>query len=279
MSLSKREIALIGFLLLAGVVYGFYTYLYTPVENRIDVLKTDNEQFQIKLEENEKARKSNIKPADNLKKLQNEYKVLLTKVPEDPYVPEMMVYLADSARESSVELKSLNYKYDDKTGSASSSPGSNTNTARTGSPANYRASHIEVEVEGSYYNLLTFMLKVENAPRLYVLTGAKFEAGKRKAPVEAGFGAEPVPSPEDGTSMSTKSGSAANPAAGSTAAVPAGSPVMDAAQAPSGSSAYDGNDITLKMKFDSYFDQTTTGGMKGVEREVPPAAAGKNPFS
>ncbi|HWP95927.1 MAG TPA: hypothetical protein VN426_03685 [Syntrophomonadaceae bacterium] len=266
MSLSRREIVLISILLLAGTLYAFYNYLYMPVRSRTEALKTENNQLQAQLSEAEQAKTSKKNPADDVKKLQNEYKVLLNKVPEDPYVPEMMVYIADSARDSKVKLNSLDYKYDEKSAPAASA--SENGTAKQGDAdkanpsATYRSSQLDVEVVGDYNELLNFLLKIENAPRLYVLSSAKFDAGKRKAPEVV------VNAPEQTAAAKTSTAVAAvNSSPGGTAA-----PAL------AGSAAYDGSSITLKLKFSSYYDQTTTGGMKGVDQEVAPTAEGKNPF-
>lgn len=259
MKLSKREMVLLTILLIAASIYMYYNYIYTPVVHEAAAVKTENDQLQANLRELEKLKQNQKKPVEVAQKLQNDYQALLTKVPEDPYVPEMIVYLADAAKQSRLELKKIDYKYDEKsanTAPADAAQEKNSNAAA----ASVKSAQLEVEAVGTYYDILTFMLKLENAPRTFVLTGLDLTAGKIKSMEVTTITTET--SPEDGGTKTTTSTSS-----------------VDMTQVLVGSAAYDGNSILLKVKFQSFFDKLTADNLKGVDEPIAPSIEGKNPFN
>ncbi|MEN6389994.1 MAG: hypothetical protein ABFD04_06220 [Syntrophomonas sp.] len=260
MKLSKREMVLLTILLIAASVYIYYNYIYMPVVNSAAAVSSENEKLSANLRELEKLKINQKKPAQVAQKLKTDYRALLTKVPEDPYVPEMIVYLADAAKESKVELKKIDYKYDEKSTANTPAPTDGAQDKKTANAAAIKSSQLEVEAIGTYYDLLTFMLKVENAPRAFVLTSLDLTAGKTVAK-EITTTTTQV-SPESGDKKTSTS-----------------TTTVDMTQQLVGSAAYDGNSIQLKLKFQSFFDQVTADSMKGVDEPIAPSIEGKNPFS
>lgn len=260
MRLSKREMVLLTILLIAASIYIYYNYIYMPVVNHAATVKTENEKLQANLHELEKLKQNQKKPVQVAQKLKNDYQALLTKVPEDPYVPEMIVYLADAAKQSRVELKKIDYKYDDKSTANTTASTEGSQDKKTANVAAVKSSQLEVEAIGTYYDILTFMLTVENAPRTFVLTGLDLTAGKIKS--------------LDVTTTTTEAspGGAGSKTTTSTTSI-------DMTQLLVGSAAYDGNSIQLKLRFQSFFDQVSADNMKGVDEPVAPSMEGKNPFS
>lgn len=261
MKLSKREMVLLTILLIAASIYIYYNYIYMPVVNNAAAVKSENDKLQANLRELEKLKASQKKPAQVAQKLKTDYQALLNKVPEDPYVPEMIVYLADAAKESRVELKKIDYKYDEKSTANAPVPTDGAEDKKTANAAAVKSSQLEIEAAGTYYDILAFMLTVENAPRAFVLTGMDLTSSKRK--------------PQEATALAPASGTTVQGAGGSPTAPSAPNPE----QALVGSAAYDGNSLLLKLKFQSFFDQVTAANMKGVDEPVAPSIEGKNPFS
>ncbi|MEQ8175487.1 MAG: hypothetical protein ABRQ26_10525 [Syntrophomonadaceae bacterium] len=261
MKLSKREMVLLTILLIAASIFIYYNYIYMPVAKSAAAVSSENEKISANLRELEKLKANQKKPAQVAQKLKTDYQALLTKVPEDPYVPEMIVYLADAAKESRVELKKIDYKYDEKSTANTPVSTEGAQDKKTANAAAVKSSQLEVEATGTYYDILTFMLKVENAPRAFVLTGLDMTSSKRKPQDTA------TVVPASGTMAQGTSGSPTTPS----------TPVPE--QALVGSAAYDGNSILLKLKFQSFFDQVTADNMKGVDDPVAPSIEGKNPFS
>lgn len=260
MKLSKREMVLLTVLLIAASVYIYYNYIYMPVVRNVNLIQADNDKLQANLRELEKMKQNQKKPTDVAQKLKTDYQALLTKVPEDPYVPEMIVYLADAAKQSRVELKKLDYKYDEKSTANTTAASEGSQEKKTANIAAVKSAQLEVEAIGTYYDILTFMLTVENAPRTFVLTGLDLTAGKIKS-MEVTTTTTEAP-PEGGGAKTTTSTTS-----------------VDMTQLLVGSAAYDGNSIQLRMKFQSFFDQVTADNLKGVDEPVVPSIEGKNPFS
>lgn len=261
MRLSKREMVLLTILLIAASIYIYYNYIYMPVANNAAAVKSENDKLQANLRELEKL-KANQKPAQVAQKLKTDYQALLNKVPEDPYVPEMIVYLADAAKESRVELKKIDYKYDEKSTANAPVPADGAQDKKTANTVAVKSSQLEIEATGTYNDILTFMIRVENAPRAFVLTGLDLNSSKRK--------------PQEATVMAPASGTTVQASSGSSPKTPS---APDAQQALVGSAAYDGNSLLLKLKFQSFFDQVTAANMKGVDEPIAPSIEGKNPFS
>lgn len=259
MRLSKREMVLLTILLIAASIYIYYNYIYIPVVNNAAATKTENEKLQTNLRELEKLKANQKKPAQVAQKLKTDYQALLTKVPEDPYVPEMIVYLADAAKQSRVELKKIDYKYDEKSTANTPATADGGQEKKTANVAAVKSSQLEVEAIGTYNDILTFMLTIENAPRAFVLTGSDLTAGKIVAKEITTTTTEISPSGDEKTTTSKNT--------------------IDMTQQLVGSAAYDGNSIQLKLKFQSFFDQMTTDNMKGVDEPVAPSIEGKNPFT
>lgn len=260
MRLSKREMVLLTILLIAASIYIYYNYIYMPVVHNAAAVNVENEKLQANLHELEKLKQNQQKPALVAQKLKTDYQALLNKVPEDPYVPEMIVYLADAAKQSRVELKKIDYKYDEKSSVNTTPATDGGQDKKTANTAAVKSSQLEVEAAGTYYDILTFMLTVENAPRTFVLTGLDMSSGKIK-------------------SMEVTTTTVETPAEGGDAKTTSSTSSVDMTQVLVGSAAYDGNSILLRLKFQSFFDQVTADNMKGVDEPVAPSIEGKNPFS
>jgi len=177
MKLSKREKILICFLLVAGGIYVFYNYVYQPVREKTMLLADENGRLKAAIQVAERARTIHADIGVEKEKIKEEYEELALKVPESPYLPEVISYLEDSAGEAGVKLLSLSSQEsipEDElqvmgmgqlTGESSSKQEKETDNELEG----VNAYSLYLTVRGSYYNILTYMLKIEKAPRIYTI--------------------------------------------------------------------------------------------------------------
>ncbi len=180
MKLSKREKILLCFLLVAAGIYVFYNYVYQPVREKTMLLADENGRLKAAIQVAERARTTHADIGDigvEKEKIKEEYEELALKVPESPYLPEVISYLEDSAGEAGVKLLSLSNQEsipEDElqvmgmgqlTGGSSSKQEKEPDNELEG----VNAYSLYLTVRGSYYNILTYMLKIEKAPRIYTI--------------------------------------------------------------------------------------------------------------
>lgn len=251
MKLSQREKILIGLLIVLSVVYACYNFAYKPGKIAREQLQQENRVLKslIAREENAKTQNTGIlQERTEIAKLGNK---LMLQLPTRAQVPETVAFLKKTAFESHVSLKSLNYEAPNK-----SKYNNSTGSQKTDEElAKVQMLDYNITVQGSYNSLLAFLLKIENAPRLYTISNCSMIAAAKKidekAPsealqsnLEAEPGAEPVPLPS----------------------------------VPKGSAVYDGSNIKLNLKFSAYCDEESIPELKLKEDEVPVAAGRINPF-
>lgn len=251
MKLSQREKILIGLLLILGVIYACYNFAYKPGKIAREQLQQENRVLKSLIKRGENAKTQNtgiVQERTGIAKLGNK---LMIQVPTRAQVPETMAFLKKTASESHVSLKSLNY-----TAPQASKDNHSSGSQKTGEElAKVQVLDYNITVQGSYNNLLAFLLKIENAPRLYIISNCSMTAAAKKidekavsedlqSNPEAEPGAEPVPLPS----------------------------------VPKGSAVYDGSNIKLNLKFAAYCDEEPIPEFKIKEVEVPIAAGRTNPF-
>lgn len=172
MSLSKREIGLLGLLVLTGTIFLVAHFLYQPLNLRQEQLRTENGRLAGELGDMEAriVRAGDQGRADM--QSQEDYLEMMAAVPGVPMIPEVIDFLELSARETQVKLLSISYKEgaDPKDLAKSETNPSNS--------LNIQTINFKILVSGTHFNLLSLVLKIENAPRLYILNGIKLTMSK-----------------------------------------------------------------------------------------------------
>jgi Tfp pilus assembly protein PilO len=237
MKLSRREIILLCVLLLAGSIYLFNQYAYQPLQQKTSTLIAENAKIQTTIEIQEAKMKTTANMQKEQERLEEEYRQLMIAVPEDAYIPEIIAWLGKSAKDASIQLDKVSYQ-------SGNNDKQNSDQAKSDG---VHACNFEISAAGSYFNLMSFLLKTENDPRIYVISGGQINAQQKKqevAPVVSEVEGESIPAPE---------------------------PLKGAA-------AYDSNNMVLKLKLSAYYDKDKALDISGMAEKVPPGEGRENPF-
>jgi Tfp pilus assembly protein PilO len=242
MKLSLREKLMVCLLVWVVGIYLFYNYAYTPVKNQATDWVQKNDVLRKQLIS---AREidENIKGWENSRQdYQEKYTNLAQQVPSAEYMPEVIDFVEHTAADSGLDLVLFNYEKD---AGAKSSGGSN-DKPETGAGA--RSIIFELTGRGSYYDIVTFLDSLQEAPRIYSVTEVALLAGQRNIQM-------PEAIQEGG----------ASPAAGAQL---------------NGASAFDPDDIMLSLKFSAYYDGKVIPGITEVDNPVEPVSSQRdNPFA
>jgi hypothetical protein len=192
-SLSKRELALLVILIAVSGFYLLYYHVLHPLNLQITQLNAENISLINELPgmETELARLANIRMENQ--QIWYDYEKLLDKVPQSPMIPQIIGFMDLSAREAGVKLLSINYKESpvakrNDHGIAEGTSGSLhdkaerdgklvmdnvilKNEEKAGSMV--QALNFKLVARGTHLNLLSFLLKIENAPRIYKVNSFK----------------------------------------------------------------------------------------------------------
>lgn len=242
MRISKRELILLILLILTGIIYLFYTYMYGPVRDKTDALQVENTRLETAILTEQKS----IETINNLEeeKLKHDYQVMAEKIPESPFIPEIIDYLEKSAEDAGVELLAVTYTETNKKDRQQNKD--NSDQEITG-PEKLR---FQATTCGSYPELLLFLLRIEKNSRIYVVEGSKMKTSKRKVimpPAMAAEGESPTLLPP---------------------------PVIL-----TGSSGYDPENIVMDIMFNAYYDKNSLPDISGAEEKVKPGDGRTNPFA
>lgn len=238
MKLSRRELILLAVLVIIGSIYLFHQYLYQPLQQKTNTLRAENTKIQSTIEMQRGNMKEVAKLQKEQEKLAEEYRRLMVAVPEEAYVPEIIAWLEKSAQDASVQLNKVSYQGENN---------EKDNSADDGKMAAAQVCNFELSAGGSYFNLMSFLLKIENDPRIYVINAGQLNASQKKQETA------PAVSEEEGTPM------------------PAPEPLKGAA-------AYDSHNLVLNLKLSAYYAKDKANDISGMAEKVPPGEGRENPF-
>jgi Pilus assembly protein, PilO. len=167
MSLSTREKVLIGLFLVLGCVFLFDQYVFQPMTRCNQQLNNENSSLSTEIQANvEKSIKYKSLETEGLGK-QEDYQEMLNALPDSPMISDTIDYLETRAQENNVKLISIQYK-ENQAGNPPSQP------VRTGEQQDAAVPvRFQIVAHGSHYDLLSFVLALENAPRIYIINGLK----------------------------------------------------------------------------------------------------------
>lgn len=244
MKLSKREQIFLLALVIALSFYLFNKFLYQPIKE--DTAKLAVENVKLKgLVENEQIRLERSQQLENEKgRLKEQYKEMMVKIPEEAYIPEVIAYLENSAQDSSVKLRSVRYQAQENN-SDSGQENQQQEKTTVARPCNFM-----VSANGSYFNLLTLLTKIEQSPRLYIINNGEITASEKKAEALP----ESLPQTIEGVEIPT--------------------PPREVLK---GSARFDDSNWNMQLQLTTYYDPASVGGITGMPEKVSPGQGKENP--
>ncbi|MGI5921031.1 MAG: type II secretion system protein GspM [Syntrophomonadaceae bacterium] len=169
MQLSKREKVLLGLLVWLTGIYIFYYYIYEPLNHQVKDLVSDNTRLRAQLMEVRQLEREKDMTNSRYSRCEAELASLTRQVPDSPDVPGVIAFLEETAQKAQTRLNGISY------GNKTSE-----NTTRQTEPAMAIPVHFEIMAAGNYYDLLTFLKHVEQAPRLYAFTYVRLVQSAKK---------------------------------------------------------------------------------------------------
>jgi Tfp pilus assembly protein PilO len=243
MNLSLREKMLVSILVCVLAIYLFYNYAYIPVQQEASEWMGKN----VMLREQVIAARRTDKSVKNMKVkqqlYQDRYTELARQIPSAEYIPEVVAFVENTAEESGLALMVFNYQKEEQP--EKSNPKNNNQNVH---PAGVKSIDFYLAGRGSYYDAITFVELLEKAARIYTVREAALLANEYKTETLAVL--------NEGQS-STSWTSELN-----------------------GVSRFDPNDITLTIRFRTYYDEKGVRGITDVDNAVEPVASQRdNPFT
>jgi Tfp pilus assembly protein PilO len=235
--LSPREQILLLVLIILLSFYLFNKIFYQPL--RDDTAKLTAENMKLKsLLADRPSKLEQRQELDREKGRSNElYRRLMVRIPEAAYISETIAYLETSAGIASVQLLKVDYR------SRENSP-----AARTANlppeKGGARPCNFTITASGSYFNLLTWLSKIEGSPRLYVIDSIELTASESRSPIEEGEEAPVSPS----------------------------SPELK------GSPRFNDSNLHMQLQLTAYYDPVSIPGFAGMPEKISPGAGRENPF-
>jgi len=136
----------------------------------IDCLKEENTRLSHEIE-SIMAKEDGLTDINQEKsRLNDELDQMVMRLPQAPLLADIIAFLQQSARESTVKLVSVNYK--------ESLPGQAAMDAKSVKPA--QSANFQVTASGNHADLISFLTKIENTPRIYSINSGKISLVKWK---------------------------------------------------------------------------------------------------
>lgn len=243
MKFSLREKLMLCLLIWAVGVYLFYNYAYTPVNRAASDWMEKNSLAREQVEAARKIDQEMKGMQDRQQSYQERYAALAQQLPASEYLPEMVAFVDKTAADAGMTLKLFNHQ---KVDAVKANPEGNTVDMPA---AGVKSLDCTLSGSGTYYQLVTFMKSLEQAPRIYNMNNIVLSAAQRQIHTIA------VPT-----------------AAGE--APPA--PIAEL----KGSAQYDPDHILLNLTLQAYCDGKAVPGIKDIDQTVEPVSTQRdNPFT
>ncbi|MDD4802188.1 MAG: hypothetical protein PHF24_04515 [Syntrophomonas sp.] len=180
MSLSKRELVLLGVLIVAGGIYLVTNFLFQPLQLQIKQMKNENNSLSQELLGLQSQQYKREKIWQKSEQICYDYENIRHKVPEKLIISNIIDFMELNAGEAGVKLLSVSYQESQaayKNGDAShyesSEPTGSEYTGEAITGINeigtwmIKSANFQVAARGTHFNMLSFIMKIENAPRIY----------------------------------------------------------------------------------------------------------------
>lgn len=179
MRLRPREITLLFAALVLLVVYGFYTSLYRPrteevgrLREELDRATAERQRMMDLVAQRPQVEREFQRAATRLAELE-------AKLPAAREIPTLLVQLEESVRQSRARI-TLVRPGPLQPGSTAPQPGATPRPGATPAPGappapeiQYQTFTVELGAEGTYEALVDFLQRLENFPRLLVLSDVR----------------------------------------------------------------------------------------------------------
>ncbi len=162
MILSKREKAFIIVFILAGCFYLLDHFWFHPLDVHNDQLYATNLSLQGEMDRNRQMG-ARYGDSDFQEQLMSEYSVMSARIPSLPMIANVIDIVGATALETGVGMRSVQYNDQTQPRSASAAP--------INQPI--KEIRFQVKVRGDDGQLLAFLERIENAPRLLNVTNTR----------------------------------------------------------------------------------------------------------
>jgi Tfp pilus assembly protein PilO len=144
------------------LIYIFYNHFYFPLNQKVTILIEKNKRLQQNLIPFQNENQGEVNAAHN--RYQSDLAKLNLLLPCSPCIPEVIAFLEVTSFKSNAVLQGINYRN------------------KTEDEANTSVDSLDFEVEaaGSYYDLITFLKNIKQAPRVYTFNYLKLIAVSKK---------------------------------------------------------------------------------------------------
>lgn len=160
MKISKREKGFILIVCVVVIIFIYCNYYLLPLLKEYALLKNRVGSSRIEFEGLEIVEKKMNILMRNIEKSKEEMACLETVVPYSKNTPEIIVELEDLSRQSEIKLQEIVFQNLDKDKKTDNN---------TGKDKDYLEIRLQLKIEGSYENILTFFKGLENSTRLFVV--------------------------------------------------------------------------------------------------------------
>jgi len=249
MKLSRREQILLTILIAAVILYAYYHFLYLPVHEQRLYLMAENTRLKKLLQQDAEQM---AKESYDTDALIQEMTSLAAQLPDAPFLPEMLSSLHKIAQDKGVQLLSFHFN-----NNALVEPENPTeillqNELKSGSIINSKSTNnknssslqeikFSIETQGSYPDLASYILALENNPRIIIFHNVKLAAQNKKA--------EDIPLDEQGNTIELPP-----------------------------SKLVDANNIKCSIDISAYYDTNSWTGITGIP-ELGSGSGKGNPFA
>lgn len=172
MSLSRREAALLGLLLMLVGLYLTNNYIFYPLLVNKQQLISENNNLSMELQELQ----SRISKYRSMQKdgfqIRYDYENMLDEVPASPMIPSIIGFIESKARDTNVKLISIRYK-ENTDGDIVPNYTKSGSNLKQATPVNFK-----IVANGSRFDLLSFVLEIENAHRIFIINRGKISLGR-----------------------------------------------------------------------------------------------------
>jgi len=156
--MSKREKTLLSILLIIVISYVYYHFLFAPIRSDISTISQENKDLKASIKMVEQKLGEPGSANKESAQIKEDYKQLASRLPAQPCIPEVIVYLENIAVESGMSLVAVDYRREDNLGSSQGS----------GQPDGLMTATFDLMLQGDYDSLQGFITKLEKeSPRIY----------------------------------------------------------------------------------------------------------------
>jgi Tfp pilus assembly protein PilO len=162
MKLSRRERVMLVIMFWTVGFYIFYHFAYTPLKNEKIGWAEKNRVLQeevISARQSEKDLKQ-LKVQEQL--YRDRYTRLARQLPSQEYIPEVVAFMENQAKECGLHLMNINYQEQNAASDQPSGKGSQPDTM-----ADIKSMDFHLTGWGSYYDAVSFVAALEQSERIY----------------------------------------------------------------------------------------------------------------